>query len=83
MTVKEFVQISNDRRIDEINDCLNYIKAEIQDSKMVSDMVVILKKDGVFVTRGTTLRNAPELIAKLELLKFDIIERMRVEENGE
>tara|TARA_R100000808_G_scaffold21363_1_gene46180 strand:+ start:1575 stop:1829 length:255 start_codon:yes stop_codon:yes gene_type:complete len=78
MTIK-FREITNDKRKAELIDCLESAKEEIHSASTVSNMVILIRKDGTFVTRGTTLENAPELIAQLEVLKFDILNRMRDE----
>jgi len=59
---------------------LNEVKQAIEESRTADSMVVMIKLDGNYVRFSSSIGNTMELVAQLELLKYDVMRRMKKED---
>jgi hypothetical protein len=62
-------------RREEIRDVLDAIASKVNEDG-ATDIMVLLKTDGVYSRYSTSIDNAMEIVAQLEILKYDILRRM-------
>lgn len=62
-------------RRDEIRDVLDAVASKVNEDG-ATDILVLLKTDGVYSRYSTSIDNAMEIVAQLEILKYDILRRM-------
>lgn len=62
-------------RREEIRDVLDAVASKVNEDG-ATDILVLLKTDGVYSRYSTSIDNAMEIVAQLEILKYDILRRM-------
>lgn len=62
-------------RHEEIRDVLDAAMNKVNEDG-ASDVLILLRTDGVYSRFSTSMDDAMETIAQLELLKYDIIKRL-------
>lgn len=62
-------------RREEIRDVLDAVASKVNEDG-ATDILVLLKTDGVYSRYSTSIDNAMEIVAQLEVLKYDILRRM-------
>lgn len=80
-TLKEIKSIVNDKHKKELLEGLAEVKEQIQKADTAESMVLMVKLNGDYVRFSTSIGNTMDLVAQLELLKYDVIKRMKREEN--
>ena len=56
---------------------LNDVKQAIDETENVDEVLIMLKLDGEYVRFSTMLEKSTEMVAMLEILKHDILNRMK------
>ena len=80
-TLTEIKSIVNDKHKKELLEGLAEVKEQIQKADTAESMVLMVKLNGDYVRFSTSIGNTMDLVAQLELLKYDVIKRMKREEN--
>ena len=80
-TLTEIKSIVSDKHKKELLEGLAEVKEQIQKADTAESMVLMVKLNGDYVRFSTSIGNTMDLVAQLELLKYDIIKRMKREEN--
>jgi hypothetical protein len=62
-------------RREEIRDVLDAVASKVNEDG-ATDILVLVKTDGVYSRYSTSIDNAMEIVAQLEILKYDILRRM-------
>lgn len=62
-------------RREEIRDVLDAVASKVNEDG-ATDILVLLKTDGVYSRYSTSINDAMEIVAQLEVLKYDILRRM-------
>ena len=79
-TIKEIKSIVDGKNKNEMLEGLNEVKQAIEESRTADSMVVMIKLDGNYVRFSSSIGNTMELVAQLELLKYDVMRRMKKED---
>ena len=80
-TLTEIKSIVSDKHKKELLEGLAEVKEQIQKADTAESMVLMVKLNGDYVRFSTSIGNTMDLVAQLELLKFDVIKRMKKEES--
>lgn len=80
-TLTEIKSIVSDKHKKELLKGLAEVKEQIQKADTAESMVLMVKLNGDYVRFSTSIGNTMDLVAQLELLKYDVIKRMKREEN--
>tara|TARA_B100000212_G_C27360323_1_gene527892 strand:- start:1153 stop:1401 length:249 start_codon:yes stop_codon:yes gene_type:complete len=80
-TLTEIKSIVSDKHKKELLEGLAEVKEQIQKADTAESMVLMVKLNGDYVRFSTSIGNTMDLVAQLELLKYDVIKRMKREEN--
>lgn len=72
--------VVNDRSKKELLEGLKDVIEEIKEADTAESMLVMVKLNGNYVRFSSQLSDTMALIAQLELLKFDIMKRMKQED---
>jgi hypothetical protein len=72
--------VVNDRSKKELLEGLKEVIEEIKEADTAESMLVMIKLNGNYVRFSSQLNDTMALIAQLELLKFDIMKRMKQED---
>lgn len=72
--------VVNDRSKKELLEGLKEVIEEIKEADTAESMLVMVKLNGSYVRFSSQLNDTMALIAQLELLKFDIMKRMKQED---
>jgi|TARA_R100001460_G_scaffold13973_1_gene31394 hypothetical protein len=72
--------VVNDRSKKELLEGLKEVIEEIKEADTAESMLVMVKLNGNYVRFSSQLNDTMALIAQLELLKFDIMKRMKQED---
>ena len=72
--------VVNDRSKKELLEGLKNVIEEIKEADTAESMLVMVKLNGNYVRFSSQLSDTMALIAQLELLKFDIMKRMKQED---
>ena len=80
-TLTEIKSIVNDKHKKELLEGLAEVKEQIQKADTAESMVLMVKLNGDYVRFSTSIGNTMDLVAQLELLKYDVIKRMKREES--
>jgi hypothetical protein len=75
MTVTNLTNVVGNRRKEEVVAMLQSALARV-DEGGASDVLVLLKADDRYLRYSTKLETVTEVIAQLEILKYDILRRM-------
>ena len=73
--VTNLTKVVEDKRKAEVVEMLQSAMDRVQENG-ASDVLVLLKSDGVYTRFSTKMDNVMEVVAQLELLKYDILRRM-------
>jgi hypothetical protein len=76
MTVTNLTEIVTDKRRSEVVDILQKTMDKVQNDG-ASNVLILLKTDGVYSRFSTSIDDVMEVIAQLEVLKYDILMRMQ------
>jgi hypothetical protein len=76
MTVTNLTEIVTDKRKSEVVDILQKAMDKVQNDG-ASNVLILLKTDGVYSRFSTSIDDVMEVIAQLEVLKYDILMRMQ------
>ena len=79
-TIKELKSIVDGKNKDEMLEGLTEVKQAIEEASTADSMIVMLKLNGNYVRFSTSIGNTMELVAQLELLKYDVMKRMKKED---
>lgn len=80
-TLTEIKSIVSDKHKKELLEGLAEVKEQIQKADTAESMVLMVKLNGDYVRFSTSIGNTMDLVAQLELLKYDVIKRMKREES--
>ena len=69
-------QVVEDKRKAEVLDIMQRAIDKIE-SEGASNVLILLKTDGVYSRFSTSIDDVMEVIAQLEVLKYDILKRMQ------
>ena len=72
-TLNEIKSIVNDKHKKELWEGLAVVKEQIQKADTAESMVLMVKLNGDYVRFSTSIGNTMDLVAQLELLKYDVI----------
>jgi hypothetical protein len=73
--VTNLTKLVEDKRKAEVVEMLQSAMDRVQENG-ASDVLVLLKSDGVYTRFSTKMDNVMEVVAQLELLKYDVLRRM-------
>ena len=76
MTVTNLTEIVTDKRRSEVVDILQKTMDKVQNDG-ASNVLILLKTDGTYSRFSTSIDDVMEVIAQLEVLKYDILMRMQ------
>jgi len=76
MTVTNLTEIVTDKRKSEVVDILQKAMDKVQNDG-ASNVLILLKTDGVYSRFSTSIDDVMEVIAQLEVHKYDILMRMQ------
>jgi hypothetical protein len=76
MTVANLTEIVADKRKSEVVDIMQKAMDKVE-SEGASNVLILLKTDGVYSRFSTSIDDVMEVIAQLEVLKYDILMRMQ------
>jgi hypothetical protein len=76
MTVTNLTEIVTDKRKSEVVDILQKAMDKVENDG-ASNVLILLKTDGVYSRFSTSIDDVMEVIAQLEVLKYDILMRMQ------
>ena len=79
-TLTEIKSIVNDKHKKELLEGLKEVKKQIEEADTAESMVLMVKLNGNYVRFSTSIGNTMDLVAQLELLKFDVIKRIKKED---
>lgn len=74
--VTNLTQVVEDKRKAEVLDIMQRAIDKIE-SEGASNVLILLKTDGVYSRFSTSIDDVMEVIAQLEVLKYDILKRMQ------
>jgi hypothetical protein len=75
MTVTNLTNVVGNRRKEEVVAMLQSALARVEEGG-ASDVLILLKADDRYLRYSTKLETVTEVIAQLEILKYDILRRM-------
>jgi len=75
MSVTNLTEVVGQSRNQEVIDMLQSALTSAHEGGS-TDVLVLMKKDGVYTRYSTKMDNVMEMIAQFELLKYDILRRM-------
>jgi DNA topoisomerase VI subunit B len=73
--VTNLTKLVEDKRKAEVVEMLQSAMDRVQENG-ASDVLILLKSDGVYTRFSTKMDNVMEVVAQLELLKYDVLRRM-------
>jgi hypothetical protein len=76
MTVTNLTEVVTDKRKSEVVDILQKAMDKVE-NEGASNVLILLKTDGVYSRFSTSIDDVMEVIAQLEVLKYDILMRMQ------
>ena len=75
--IEDIREVVNSKERDELLNGLDEIKSAIEEADRAESMLVMIKLDGNYVRFSSNINDTMALIAQLEILKFDILKRMK------
>ena len=75
-------EVVNTKMREELLYGLDEVKSAIEEADRAESMLVMVKLDGNYVRFSSKINDTMALIAQLELLKFDILKRMKKDDDG-
>jgi hypothetical protein len=76
MNITNLTEIVTDKRKSEVVDILQKAMDKVQNDG-ASNVLILLKTDGTYSRFSTSIDDVMEVIAQLEVLKYDILMRMQ------
>jgi hypothetical protein len=73
--ITNLTKVVEDKRKAEVVEMLQSAMDRVQENG-ASDVLILLKSDGVYTRFSTKMDNVMEVVAQLELLKYDVLRRM-------
>jgi hypothetical protein len=79
-TLTEIKEVVNNKWREELLEGLEEVKEAIKEADTAESMLVMVKLNGNYVRFSSQISDTMPLIAQLELLKYDIMKRMKKED---
>ena len=79
-TIHDIKEVVNNKWKEELLEGLDDVKKAIDESDTAESMIVMIKLDGNYVRFSSKITDTMALLAQLELLKYDILQRMKKED---
>ena len=79
-TLTEIKEVVNNKWREELLEGLEEVKKAIKEADTAESMLVMVKLNGTYVRFSSQISDTMPLIAQLELLKYDIMKRMKKED---
>ena len=79
-TIHDIKEVVNNKWKEELLEGLDDVKKAIDESDTAESMIVMIKLDGNYVRFSSKITDTMALLAQLELLKYDIMKRMKKED---
>ncbi len=79
-TLTDIKEVVNNKWKEELIEGLDDVKKAIDESDTAESMIVMIKLDGNYVRFSSKITDTMALLAQLELLKYDILQRMKKED---
>ena len=79
-TIHDINEVVNNKWKEELVEGLDDVKKAIDESDTAESMIVMIKLDGNYVRFSSKITDTMALLAQLELLKYDILQRMKKED---
>lgn len=79
-TLTEIKTIVDTKWKEELMAGLKEVKDAIEEADTAENMIVMLKLDGEYVRFSSSINDTMAMIAQLELLKYDVMKRMKKED---
>ena len=79
-TLHDIKEVVNNKWREELLEGLDEVKEAINDAETAESMLVMVKLNGNYVRFSSHINDTMPLIAQLELLKYDIMKRMKKED---
>lgn len=79
-TLTEIKTIVDTKWKEELMAGLEEVKHAIEEADTAENMIVMLKIDGEYVRFSSSINDTMAMIAQLELLKYDVMKRMKKED---
>ena len=80
--IEDIREVVNTKLREELLNGLDEIKSAIKEADRAESMLVMIKLDGNYVRFSSKINDTMALIAQLEILKFDILKRMKKDDDG-
>ena len=79
-TIHDIKEVVNNKWREELLEGLDEVKQAIKEAEIAESMLVMVKLNGNSVRFSSQITDTMPLIAQLELLKYDIMKRMKKED---
>ena len=79
-TLHDIKEVVNNKWREELLEGLDEVKEAIKEADTAESMLVMVKLNGNYVRFSSQITDTMPLIAQLELLKYDIMKRMKKED---
>jgi|TARA_B100000965_G_C19471476_1_gene704297 glycerol-3-phosphate cytidylyltransferase-like family protein len=79
-TIHDIKEVVNNKWREELLEGLDEVKQAIKEAEIAESMLVMVKLNGNYVRFSSQITDTMPLIAQLELLKYDIMKRMKKED---
>ena len=79
-TIHDIKEVVNNKWREELLEGLDEVKQAIKEAEIAESMLVMVKLTGNYVRFSSQITDTMPLIAQLELLKYDIMKRMKKED---
>lgn len=79
-TLTEIREVVDSKWKEELVEGLDEVKKAIDEANTAESMIVMVKLNGNYVRFSSKINDTMSLIAQLELLKYDIMKRMKKED---
>ena len=79
-TLHDIKEVVNNKWREELLEGLDEVKEAIKEADIAESMLVMVKLNGNYVRFSSQITDTMPLIAQLELLKYDIMKRMKKED---
>jgi hypothetical protein len=79
-TLTEIREVVDSKWKEELVEGLDEVKKAIDEADTAESMIVMVKLNGNYVRFSSKINDTMSLIAQLELLKYDIMKRMKKED---
>ena len=79
-TIHDIKEVVNNKWREELLEGLDEVKQAIKEAEIAESMLVMVKLNGNYVRFSSQITDTMPFIAQLELLKYDIMKRMKKED---